>query len=294
MRRLIVGIVVLVCVGAAAAYWFSSRHTTSNAQLTLYGNLDLRQVSLAFNESERVASVLVEEGERVHKEQVLARLDTSRLAPEVDVAAATVEVDKVNAENASRQYDRAKRLFDASHGGAISQADLDNAQAAYDGAVAHQHADEAQLELLQQQLADAVLTAPVDATVQTRILEPGDMASPQTPAFLLAVTDPKWVRAYVSEEDLAKVHPGMKAIVSVDGLPGRQFDGWIGFISPVAEFTPKTVETAELRTSLVYETRVMVKDPSDDLRLGMPATVVVPLNQSKAPPSEGAPVAQDP
>jgi HlyD family secretion protein len=121
--------------------------------------------------------------------------------------------------------------------------------------------------------------APVDAVVRTRIMEPGEMASAQRPVFSLAITDPKWVRAYVSEPDLGKVHPEMAAFVVVDSFPDRRFDGWVGFISPVAEFTPKAVQTEELRTSLVYEVRVFVKDPSDELRLGMPATVYLPQQE---------------
>ena len=115
-------------------------------------------------------------------------------------------------------------------------------------------------------------------------MEPGEMASPQKPVFSLAVVDPKWVRAYVSEPDLGRVHPGAKANISVDSFPDRQFEGWIGFISPVAEFTPKSIETEELRSSLVYEVRVFVKDPTDELRLGMPATVRLPLEPA-GPPS---------
>jgi HlyD family secretion protein len=146
-------------------------------------------------------------------------------------------------------------------------------------AEAQLRANEAQLALLRQQLKDAQLLAPVDAVVRTRILEPGDMASPQKPVVTLAITNPKWVRAYVSESDLGKVREGMSAAVAVDSFPSRRFEGWVGFISPVAEFTPKTVQTQELRTSLVYEVRVFVRDPSDELRLGMPATVY--LNTDK-------------
>ena len=82
----------------------------------------------------------------------------------------------------------------------------------------------------------------------------------------------------------------MAASVAVDSFPERRFDGWVGFISPVAEFTPKTVQTEELRTSLVYEVRVFVKDPEDALRLGMPATVYLPLDQrgSQAPTAPDA------
>jgi HlyD family secretion protein len=150
-----------------------------------------------------------------------------------------------------------------------------------DQAEAQLQANQAQLALLRQQLADAQLVAPLDAMVRSRLMEPGEMASPQKPVFSLAITDPKWVRTYVSEPELGWISPGMSASVAVDSFPNNRLAGWIGFISPVAEFTPKSVETTELRTSLVYEVRVFVKDPADELRLGMPATVYVPLGQRR-------------
>jgi HlyD family secretion protein len=109
------------------------------------------------------------------------------------------------------------------------------------------------------------------------------MASPQKPVFTLALDDPVWVRAYVPEADLGKIRPGMKATVTTDSFAGKRYDGWIGFISPTAEFTPKTVETAEVRTRLVYQVRVFVRNPQDELRLGMPAVVTIPLDQSSTP-----------
>jgi HlyD family secretion protein len=109
-------------------------------------------------------------------------------------------------------------------------------------------------------------------------MEPGEMASPQRPVFSLAIIDPKWVRTYVSEANLGNARTGTHVSVTVDSFPGRQFEGWIGFVSPVAEFTPKAVETEELRTSLLYQVRVFVNDPGNDLPLGMPATVRLPLD----------------
>jgi HlyD family secretion protein len=193
-------------------------------------------------------------------------------------------------------------LSSSSSGRAVSQQDIDSARAALDvadarlavnrkaldlqlagprqedigQAEAQLHADQAQLALLQRQLADAELHAPVDGVIRSRLVEPGEIASPQKAAFTLAITDPKWVRAYISERDLTSVREGIAASVTTDGFPSP-FDGWVGFISPVAEFTPKTVQTEELRSSLVYEIRVFVKDPADKLRLGMPATVHVSL-----------------
>jgi HlyD family secretion protein len=168
-------------------------------------------------------------------------------------------------------------LWSGSGGRAVSRQDFDNAKATFDVAAAKVDADDAQLALLRQQLKDAELYAPVDATVRSRVMEPGDMASPTRAIYTLAVTDPKWVRVYVAETDLAKIHPGMKADVHVDAYPNRGFPGWVGFVSSVAEFTPKNIETEDLRTSLVYEVRVFVHDPDDDLRLGMPATVNIAL-----------------
>jgi HlyD family secretion protein len=153
-------------------------------------------------------------------------------------------------------------------------------------------ADLAQLALVQQQLKDADLLAPQNAVVRSRIVEPGEIASPQKAAFTLAITDPKWVRVYVADTDLGGVREGLSATVTVDAFHDRSFPGWVGFISSVAEFTPKSVETTELRSSLVYEVRVFVRDPDDELRLGMPATVHLPLPQpgdGSAPPRASVP-----
>jgi HlyD family secretion protein len=323
MKKWIVIILLLVAAGGLA-WWLMRPHRPAD-ELALYGNVDLRQVQLAFNNNERIAAVLVQEGDRVEPGQVLARLDTRRLEPqvaqadaqaaaqrqvvarlhhgsrpeEIAQARANVESAKADAANARRKLDRDQKLNDTSGGGALSQQDLDNSRAAsavaeakldvaqqsldlaiagprkedIDEAEAQLRATEAQLAFLRQQLADAALLAPTKAVVRTRLMEPGEMASPQRPVLSLAIIDPKWVRAYVSEPNLGQVRPGMTAAVKVDSFPDRRFDAWIGFVSPVAEFTPKTVQTEELRTSLVYEVRAFIKDPDDVLRLGMPATV---------------------
>ena len=118
--------------------------------------------------------------------------------------------------------------------------------------------------------------------VENRILEAGDMATPATPVFTIALTNPVWARAYVPETDLSRVAPGMHAAIENSDLPGRQFSGWIGYISPTAEFTPKTVETTELRSQLVYSVRVYACNPTGALRLGMPVTVVIPRQDRSA------------
>jgi len=323
---LMVGLIVI----GSLLWWWLGRHQQPT-ELILYGNVDLRQIELPFNGNERIAAVLAQEGDHVTQGQLLARLDTSRLAPQVakaeaDLAAQAQSVERLHhgnrpeeiaqaranlyaaaadAENVRAQFARLRALSDSSSGRAVSRQDMDTAKAALDTAEARLavnrkalaleltgprkedvaqgeaqlRSDLAQLALVQQQLKDADLLAPRNAVVRSRIVEPGEIASPQKSAFTLAITDPKWVRAYVAEPDLGSVHEGLVASVTVDAFAGRRFSGWVGFISPTAEFTPKSVETTELRSSLVYEVRVFVRDPDDELRLGMPATVHLPLRQ---------------
>jgi HlyD family secretion protein len=313
-----------LAAAAAGLWWLADGHQSSKA-LVLYGNVDLRQADLPFNASERVTEVLVQEGDHVKSGQLMARLDPTRIQPQVakaeaDVAAAQQVVNRLRAgsrpeeiaqaranvlsaradsANARRQYDRLVELSRSSSGRAVSRQDLDSARAALDvaearlavnrkaldlqvagprkediaQAEAQLKSDEAQLALLRRQLADTELHAPLDGVVRSRLVEPGEIASPQKAAFTLAITDPKWIRAYIAETDLGSVREGITATVTTDAFPTRPFEGWVGFISPIAEFTPKTVQTEELRSSLVYEIRVFVKDPADQLRLGMPASV---------------------
>jgi HlyD family secretion protein len=186
-------------------------------------------------------------------------------ARERDDATARLDVDRASLEVA-------KKALELAIAGPREE-DLEQARAE----LAMRRAD---LLLLQKKLDDCELHAPSNGVVQTRILEPGEMASPDRPVLNVALTDPKWVRAYVSEGDLGRIRGGQRATIASDSFGGRAYEGRVGFISSVAEFTPKTVETEELRTQLVYEVRILVTDPADELRLGMPVTVDVDLSSA--------------
>lgn len=321
-------IVVPVLIVAAASTvlilqpW---RATQTSDEIVLFGNVDLRQVALAFKGSERVQQMLVEEGDSVVPGQVLAVLDTTMIALRIRQAQAQVrvqqetlnrlragsrpqEIAQTEAVSAAAQAEltqarqqllRVRNISAETAGQAVSQLDIETAQARFTIAEANLRraqqvqdlsivgpasediaradamleAANAELAVLEQQLDDAELRAPIAAIVRSRLLEPGDMASPQRPAYNLAITQPKWVRAYIGEVNLGRVLPGQSASVTTDSHPDQSLPGTVGYISSVAEFTPKTVQTEDLRTSLVYEIRVRVEDPENRLRLGMPATV---------------------
>ncbi|WP_342118859.1 HlyD family efflux transporter periplasmic adaptor subunit [Pseudoduganella sp. OTU4001] len=331
MKKKLVGVVILATALVAIGAWHWSRPAANDKELVLYGNVDLRQVALAFPASERVAKVYADEGQRVKAGEVLAELDTRglrlRLAEaeaqaaamqqalarlksgtrpeEVAQSRARTAAAQAEAELARQQLDRVLAVQQDSNGRAVSQQDVDAARARSKAAQAQfeqarqgqelaQHgprrediaqaqaqfeAAQAAIALLQHQLGEATLKAPVNSVVRARLMEPGDMASPQRPVYTLAIADPKWVRTYVRETDLGRIKPGMTASISIDSQPGKALAGKVGYISSVAEFTPKTVQTEDLRTALVYEVRVLAEDKADVLRMGMPATVRIAFGQ---------------
>lgn len=342
-KRRIAAAALVVVIGIAAFVYVRWGHPPSD-DLVLYGNVDVREVDLAFNESDRVAHMYVEEGDAVVAGQLLAELDGARLEhamleAEAQVAAQRAavaalqhgsrpeDVQRARAEVASAKAElrdarsTSARFAEAVKTGAASKKDTEDAftrlqttRAQLDGArqslklaiegprvediqaaEARLRADENALELAQHRLADAKLYAPAPGIVLTRIVEPGTVVLPNSPAYTIALTGPVWVRTYVSETVLGRVYSGMKADVTTDSFPDRHYSGWVGFISPTAEFTPKPVETPDLRTSLVYRLRVYVDNPDHTLRQGMPVTVALlegePRKRTAVPPDASQPEA---
>lgn len=329
LPRLLIPVVLIALMTGGIAFYLKRDHVPTDT-LRLYGNVDIRQIQVAFQATGRVDQLFVREGDRIKKGQLLGVLDSSRYEAAVSKAGAEAEAQKevlarllagsrpeeiaqararVRAAQASLTDARKtfRRMDVLSKDQFVSQQTRDNAEAAYQAAQAELDAakealtlaikgpreediaaarrelkaKEAALDLARIELADTRLYAPAPGTIRERILEPGDMAFPQTPVYTLALDQPVWVRVYIGEIDLGKIAPGMKAIVRTDSFPDKTYDGWIGYISPTAEFTPKQVETPELRTRLVYQVRVYVCQDQNELRLGMPATVDIPLGQPR-------------
>ncbi|EOV8087795.1 secretion protein HlyD [Providencia huaxiensis] len=122
-------------------------------------------------------------------------------------------------------------------------------------------------------LQDTVLIAPSSGTILTRAIEPGTIIGTGNTVFSVTLTNPVWVRAYVSEPHLGDAIPGREVLLYTDSRPNQPYHGTIGFVSPTAEFTPKSVQTPDLRTDLVYRLRIVVNDADDALRQGMPVTI---------------------
>jgi len=229
--------------------------------------------------------------------QAAAQRDAARVAVEDAAQVHRRQLDLVERKFVPQQQaDSAKNALDAARERlkaaeeALRLAELGPRKEDVAAAEAALAAQEAAVAALRHDIAEGELRASADGVVEKRILEPGDMATPQKTVFTIALADAAWARVYLPETALGRVPMGAKATITTDSHPDRRQAAWVGYVSPTAEFTPKTVETTELRTSLVYQARVFACGGSADLRQGMPVTVTIALDQpaSTAKPCPGA------
>jgi HlyD family secretion protein len=229
---------------------------------------------------------------------------------EIAQAAATVRQREADLTNARITLERIEGLYPQ---GAITRQQKDDAEArareseaALTGAreqlamltrgsrvediqaqAANLAAAKAHLDKARTALSDATLIAPSAGTVAVRAREVGAIVQAGQTIYTVALTDPAWIRAYVPQPRLGRIKPGMPVKIEIDSMPGKQYDGTVGFISPEAEFTPKSVQTEQVRDDLVYRLRIIAKDSDNVFRQGMPVTVRVP--EAQAPVMAGNP-----
>jgi HlyD family secretion protein len=229
----------------------------------------------------------------------LTLLQTGNRPQEIAQARALVHEREVTAANAERIFKREEELLASK---TVSVQERDDAEASFHEAEARLKSAREQLNLLESgfrvediaqakadvtraeatlasarlRVEDTTLKSPSDGVVLTRAQEPGAILQTGTTVLTVSLQAPVWVRAYIEEPNLGRIHPGMKVQVFSDTTPGKPYTGTVGYISPRAEFTPKNVETSELRTSLVYRLRIVVENPDEGLRQGMPVTAKVP------------------
>ena len=335
-RVILIVVVILAVAGGGYYYWRQRAAHDPLAAFTMWGNVDVHQVELAFRVGGRIEKLDVDEGAHVEAGTAIAELD--RVPFEQDVAAATAEVAMAQAQfdKATRGF-RSEEIAQAAATVRQREADLTNARVTLErleglypqGAITRQQKDDAEarvreseaalagareqltlvtrgsrVEDIQMQeanlasakahldkartsLSDATLIAPSAGIVAVRAREVGAIVQAGQTIYTVALTDPAWIRAYVPQPRLGRIKPGMAVQIEIDSMPGKHYEGTVGFISPEAEFTPKSVQTEQVRDDLVYRLRIIAKDSDNVFRQGMPVTVQVP--QAQAPVMAGSP-----
>lgn len=303
-------------------YFYDKHERNLAAWITVYGNVDIREVNLSFRIPGLVKIMSLEEGYEVKQGQIIAYLDKDQYIDQLNQAQAVVsannaELNKLLAGTRPEEVAQAKALVQEQEAittnakilfernkqgylaGVVSKQEFDNSKKQIDAsraklsstknallealngprkediqnARANLQAAIAQASHLERTISYTDLISPSDGTILTRIKEPGAYVSAGEPIYTLAINSPKWIQTYIEEKNLGKIKPGMEALINNDSYPNKTYKGIVGFISPTAEFTPKSVETSEVRSSLVYRVRIIVYDTKNQLRQGMPVTV---------------------
>ena len=324
--KILLPVLVILLVAAGIYSVFFKKQIDPNT-IKVSGNIETTTVGAGFKIAGHVAQRLVDEGERVQKGQLLAKLEPADLEFDVanakalllaaqatltqltngsrsqDVSAvqATLRSAEADQQTAAAEYDRMQRLYLQ---GAVSEQERDRSRTAYrtasaradmakeqvslvvegprreeiDLAAAKVEQSKQVLNLAQTRLGYAQIIAPIDGFVLSKNIEAGEYVSPGTAVVTIGEMDQVWLKAYIAETVLGKVKLGQKVAVTTDTYPNKIYNGQISFISPEAEFTPKSIQTAEERVKLVYRIKITINNASHELKPGMPADALIRLS----------------
>lgn len=302
---------------------FSGCYNSSEKTVKFYGNVDVRTLSLAFRVPGRIDEINFDEGQKVKKGEVIAKLDDSLYVEYLNQINAQIDMQKANISKLEKGYrveeikkaqakllqsrverDRLKKDFltkkELFKKNALSESDYDDIKAAYERSQAaylyakssvdmlkngYEKEDilsakakllslQAQKRLKKINLDDTKLISPTNGTIITRVYENGSIVGKGQSVVEIAKDDEYWVRSYISEKYLGVLKLGDVANIHTDNK--KVYKGKISFISPIAEFTPKTVQTEDLRTDLVYRIRIILNSFDDRIKQGMPVTIIFP------------------
>jgi HlyD family secretion protein len=240
----------------------------SNLALTLAGTREQEIRALQQNVIDAQADLEQKRVDFERAKNLYAKDEVS--AQDRDLAATALKRTQAMYQSAQERYNEAvegSRKEDI----AIARANLKQAQAS--------------LGLSRVDLGYTVLRAPLSGVITVRQAELGEVVSPGSPVVTLADLDHVWLRAYIAETDLGRIHFGQPATITTDTFPGKPFHGRISFISSSAEFTPKSVQTYKERVTLVYRIKIDIENPNHELKPGMPADAhidLAPVPQNQA------------
>lgn len=324
-RNLILLIVGLAVIGAAIGAWMFLRAPGLPVGFAQgNGRLEATQIYVSSKYPGRIAEVLVREGDTVEAGQVVARMDTTALEAQLreaeaqirsaqdsrNVALAQVAVKEADYNYASKQDVRSRDLVPR---GAVSQreAEIDHAaslsaRAQLQGAkaqavqtVSQIDAARATADRLRAEIADSVLRAPIRARVERRLAEPGEVLGAGGRVFSVNDLSDVYMYVYLPEDVTGKVPLGSEARIVLDAAPQYPIRAFVSYVSPMAQFTPKTVETAEERHNLTFRVKLQIdkerlRQFEPLVKTGLPGVGTVRWDTSKPWPGDLQPRANPP
>ncbi len=268
MKKKIIAAIIALLILSLICFLIVERR--KDKRITLFGNVEIRQTDMSFRVSGRLLKLYKEEGDIVKEGELIAELEDDTYKTELKRLKGVLKEKRAEKFQKTAVY---KFNYPLCADYTISKEQCSNLK--YDKEIAEGEYNEAVAELERAiiNLDDTKMYAPYDGIILSRIRERGTILSTNDVVYSISMNEPVWIRAYIEESDLGKVKLGQKALVYSDSRPHDPYSAHVGFVSPVAEFTPKTVETTTLRTDLVYRLRIIVDNIDPYLRQGMPTTI---------------------
>jgi HlyD family secretion protein len=288
-KLIVIALIVVAAAGGAAAWFILSKPALPPGFAGVNGRLEAKQIDISTKYEGRIKEVLFDEGDTVEAGQIMARMDIEPLQAQLRnaeakireaednrrTALANVAVKRAEYTYSDKQYKRSKELVGR---GAVSEQerdiDLANAQsnkAALLGAEAQAvrtqsaiDAATAEAERLRAEIADSVLKAPIRVRIQNRLAEPGEVLPAGGKVYSTIDLSNVYMYIFLPERVAGKVALGADARIVLDAAPDYPIRAVVSYVSPSAQFTPKTVETAEERHNLTF--RVKLQLDKDRLR----------------------------
>ncbi|HUI58674.1 MAG TPA: HlyD family efflux transporter periplasmic adaptor subunit [Steroidobacteraceae bacterium] len=310
-KRLILIVAIVAIVGAGVAWWFLSKPKLPPGFAGGNGRLEATQVDIAAKYAGRLKTVDANEGDTIEPGQVVATIDTEPLEAQyrasqarikeaqdnLRTAQAQVRVKKAQLDYAEKQYKRSKQLVST---GAVSgqeadvdlarvesaRADLTGVQAQVVRSQSSIDAETAESERLKAEIADNTLKSPIRARVQSRLAEPGEVVAAGGKVLSTLDLSDVYMYVFLPTNVTGKLSLGADARIVLDALPGFPVKAVVSYISPNAQFTPKTVETAEERHNLTFRVKLQIPDKEKlrayerMVKVGIPGMGYVQLDPS--------------
>lgn len=298
----------------AASLWAVVMGACSSSadEVDATGVFEATEVLVSAEANGKILSMDLQEGDRLKAGAVLGYVDTVQLVLKRDQLLASMDAvghkkmdvakqvaaTRRQIEQAEREYARSRDLL---HDRAGTQKQVDDAEAqlavlrrqldaqlstmtqANLGVRDEQRSLELQVQQLDDQLLKCRITSPIGGTVLTKYAEPGEVTAAGRPLFKVADLDHIYLRAYVEAPQLTEIRLGQKVTVYADrGESDRTpYEGRVTWISGEAEFTPKTIQTRDERSNLVYAVKIAVNNPDGKIKLGMYGSVDFRTPQDK-------------
>lgn len=248
--------------------FFEIKTIQASRYIKVSGNMECDDVRLSFRVEGKIKELRFDEGDIVKARDTVALLETDELTKIRDEAAGSLRVAIYEHRLARIDYGRAENLYVA---GSISAQKRDQAQTKADSLRSEIKRLKAALDLAETRLGFSDLQSPINCYILTKSALAGEVVQVGATVFTVADLQDIWVTAYLEERDLARVKLGQKAFIMTDTYPHKKYKGWVSFIAPEAEFTPKQIQTNEERVKLVYRIKIRADNSSVELKPGMPA-----------------------